>query len=83
MSRCHHRDREPDHRDQLLSDADRAASAMLICVCRTHTESLTRCRPHAEHLCDSVTIPAHYTVNTVRHCKLRCLDRLWVTGDVR
>ena len=32
---------EPDHRDQLLSNADRAAGVMLICVSRAHTESLT------------------------------------------
>ncbi|MCU1611428.1 MAG: hypothetical protein JWM45_3344 [Pseudonocardiales bacterium] len=32
---------EPDHRDQLLSNADRAAGVMLICVSRAHTERLT------------------------------------------
>lgn len=32
---------EPDHRDELLSHADRAAGAMLICVSRARTERLT------------------------------------------
>jgi ferredoxin-NADP reductase len=32
---------EPDHRDDLLSDADRAAGAMLICVSRARSERLT------------------------------------------
>jgi ferredoxin-NADP reductase/DMSO/TMAO reductase YedYZ heme-binding membrane subunit len=32
---------EPDHRDELLSNADRAAGAILICVSRAHTEKLT------------------------------------------
>jgi vanillate O-demethylase ferredoxin subunit len=31
---------EPDHRDELLSSADRAAGAMLICVSRARTEQL-------------------------------------------
>jgi ferredoxin-NADP reductase len=32
---------EPDHRDELLSSAERAAGAMLICVSRAHSERLT------------------------------------------
>jgi ferredoxin-NADP reductase/DMSO/TMAO reductase YedYZ heme-binding membrane subunit len=32
---------EPDHRDELLSNAERAAGAMLICVSRARTERLT------------------------------------------
>jgi ferredoxin-NADP reductase/DMSO/TMAO reductase YedYZ heme-binding membrane subunit len=32
---------EPDHRDELLSSADRAAGAMLICVSRARSERLT------------------------------------------
>ncbi len=32
---------EPDHRDELLSSADRAAGTMLICVSRARTERLT------------------------------------------
>jgi ferredoxin-NADP reductase len=32
---------EPDHRDELLSSADRASGAMLICVSRARTERLT------------------------------------------
>ncbi|HEY6424463.1 MAG TPA: 2Fe-2S iron-sulfur cluster binding domain-containing protein, partial [Pseudonocardiaceae bacterium] len=32
---------EPDHRDELLSSADRAAGAMLICVSRASSERLT------------------------------------------
>jgi ferredoxin-NADP reductase/DMSO/TMAO reductase YedYZ heme-binding membrane subunit len=32
---------EPDHRDELLSEADRAAGAMLICVSRARGERLT------------------------------------------
>jgi ferredoxin-NADP reductase/DMSO/TMAO reductase YedYZ heme-binding membrane subunit len=32
---------EPDHRDDLLSSADRAAGAMLICVSRARSEQLT------------------------------------------
>jgi ferredoxin-NADP reductase len=32
---------EPDHRDQLLSSAERAAGAMLICVSRARSERLT------------------------------------------
>jgi ferredoxin-NADP reductase/DMSO/TMAO reductase YedYZ heme-binding membrane subunit len=31
---------EPDHRDELLSSAERAAGAMLICVSRAHSERL-------------------------------------------
>jgi ferredoxin len=31
---------EPDHRDELLSSADRAAGAMLICVSRARSERL-------------------------------------------
>ncbi|HEV7453138.1 MAG TPA: 2Fe-2S iron-sulfur cluster binding domain-containing protein, partial [Pseudonocardiaceae bacterium] len=32
---------EPDHRDELLSSADRTAGAMLICVSRGRSERLT------------------------------------------
>jgi ferredoxin-NADP reductase len=32
---------DPDHRDELLSSAERAAGAMLICVSRAHSERLT------------------------------------------
>jgi ferredoxin len=32
---------EPDHRDQLLSDAERARGIMLICVSRAHSTRLT------------------------------------------
>jgi hypothetical protein len=31
---------EPDHRDELLSSAERAAGAMLICVSRAHSDRL-------------------------------------------
>lgn len=34
-------DGEPDHRDELLSSADRAGGAMLICVSRARSERLT------------------------------------------
>jgi ferredoxin len=34
-------DGEPDHRDKLLSSAERAAGVMLICVSRAHSERLT------------------------------------------
>ncbi|MDQ3824778.1 MAG: 2Fe-2S iron-sulfur cluster binding domain-containing protein, partial [Actinomycetota bacterium] len=32
---------EPDHRDEFLSSAERAAGAMLICVSRAFSERLT------------------------------------------
>jgi len=32
---------EPDHRDELLTSAERAAGAMLICVSRAHSDRLT------------------------------------------